>query len=167
MSGFPAERVTCVTWSFPSGSDPKTTIFIMPPSTGARISLGDVAGSILDATLPIGGAPILSRRKGPERKIAEEKAEEKAKLALARAKRALHEQPHRVIKKSSHVANNAMLEMQLRKVATKGVVALFNAVRTAQKEQPEKEKKVRAARAHATGTTRTCHCQQPISPSRA
>ena len=39
-------------------------------------SLGDVAASILDAKLPA-GAPILARRRGPERKIAAAKAEEK------------------------------------------------------------------------------------------
>ena len=107
----------------------------MPP-----VSLGDVAGAILDANLPIGGggAPILARRKGPERKIAEAKAEEKAQLQLARAKRSLSEQPHKALKGAQQVTTtDLVLETSLRKIATKGVVALFNAVRSAQKDKDE------------------------------
>ena len=106
----------------------------------ARVSLGDVAGSILDATLPVGelGAPILSRRKGPERKLAEAKAEEKAQMQVARAKRALSEQPHKALKASQQLTTtDLVLETSLRKIATKGVVALFNAVRTAQKDKSD------------------------------
>lgn len=105
----------------------------------ARVSLGDVAGAILDAKLPASGAPILSRRKGPERKIEEAKAEEKAQNQIAKAKRALSEQPHRLLKTSAKASHSAdpVMETNLRKIATKGVVALFNAVRTAQKDPDE------------------------------
>ena len=107
----------------------------MPPSTNARVTLGDVAGSILDAKLPAGG-PILARRRGPERKLEEEKKEEREQQAVARAKRALTEKPHKTLRAtSSKATHDPVLEMTLRKVATKGVVALFNAVRTAQRDE--------------------------------
>lgn len=106
----------------------------MPPSN-ARVTLGDVAGSILDAKLPAGG-PILARRRGPERKLEEEKKEEREQQAILRAKRALSEKPHKTLRASSSKAtHDPVLETMLRKTATKGVVALFNAVRTAQKDE--------------------------------
>ena len=104
------------------------------PSSAARVSLGDVAASILDASLPGGDAPILARRKGPERRIAEAKAEEREQSAVSRAKRALAEQPHQALRKTANVqSTDLVLETSLRKIATRGVVQLFNAVRTAQK----------------------------------
>lgn len=108
----------------------------------ARISLGDVAGSILDAKLPAGAAPILVRNKGAERKLEEAKKEEKERLELAKAKHALKESAHHEMKpkKSADAAvADPVRETMLRKVATRGVVALFNAVRTAQKDAPPKE----------------------------
>jgi len=98
------------------------------------ISLGDVASSILDAKLPDGVGPILARRQSLERKIAEVQAEEREQVEVARAKRALRSQAHLTLR-SSEVTTNPVLETMLKKVATKGVVALFNAVRTAQRDQ--------------------------------
>lgn len=109
-----------------------------PAAQPAVVSLGDVASSILDAELPGDGVPILARRRGPEKRIAEEKAEEREQLEVARAKRALKGQVHRQLKATG--ASNPALEMMLRKTATKGVVALFNAVRNAQREAPEPSK---------------------------
>ena len=103
----------------------------MPPKQ-PTISLGDIAASILDAPLPA-GVPILARRKGPEKRLAEEKAEEKEKAALARAKKALTGTAHQQLKQMPS-AINPVLETMLKKTATQGVVALFNAVRTAQKD---------------------------------
>lgn len=121
----------------------------MPPSSNARVSLGDVAGSILDAKLPTGGlaVPILARRKGPERKIAEAKAEERAQHEVARAKRSLSEQPHKALKGVQQVTTtDLVLETHLRKIATKGVVVLFNAVRTAQKDKDDSSSGSKAKR---------------------
>ena len=103
----------------------------------ARVSLGDVAASILDASLP-DGPPILARRRGPERRLAEARAEEREQAVVAKAKRSLSEQPHRALKSASAPAD-PVLETSLRKIATRGVVQLFNAVRTAQKDDPEEE----------------------------
>lgn len=106
-------------------------------SSSARVSLGDVAAGILDGSLPLGEGPILARRKGPERKIAEAKAEEREQAAVSRAKRALAEQPHQPLRKTGLVTTkpttDLVLETSLRKIATRGVVQLFNAVRTSQK----------------------------------
>ena len=104
----------------------------------ARVSLGDVAASILDASLP-DGPPILARRRGPERRLAEAKAEEREQSAVARAKRALAEQPHQSLRAAGAAASDPVLETKLRKIATRGVVQLFNAVRAAQKDETEGE----------------------------
>ena len=112
----------------------------MPPSKSPSVSLGDVAASILDAPLPSRDAavPILARRRGPEKRIAEEKAEEREAQAVSRAKRALAGQAHQKLKHAP-AATNPVLETNLKKTATQGVVALFNAVRMAQKEQPDSD----------------------------
>jgi hypothetical protein len=110
------------------------------------VSLSDVASSILDAPLPE-GVPILARRKGPARRIAEAKAEEREQGAVSKAKRALIEQPHQPLRGTAAVvANNAVLETQLRKIATRGVVQLFNAVRAAQKDDQDDEPNGRKAK---------------------
>ncbi|ORZ35045.1 Rrp15p-domain-containing protein, partial [Catenaria anguillulae PL171] len=71
-------------------------------------------------------APILSRT-AIERKLEEEKIEEKARKILARE--------HKLDYSKEHVLPSAAdleYERKLRKVATRGVVKLFNAVRAAQ-----------------------------------
>lgn len=127
----------------------------MPPSKTATVSLGDVASRIFDGP-GLGGddAPILSRRKGPERRLAEAKAEEREQAAVAHAKRSLLVTAHEPLKRKvagvdrkvhaaapprATSAADAVRETMLRKVATKGVVALFNAVRGAQKEREAAE----------------------------
>ena len=107
------------------------------PSTSPAMvgtSLGDVAGSILDAQLPA-GAPILARRRGPEKRLAEAKAEEEEAKAVAQAKKALKSQAHRALR--STAATDPVLETMLRKTATQGVVSLFNAVRAAQQDSSD------------------------------
>lgn len=115
------------------------------------ISLGDVASSILDAKLPDGIGPILARRQSLERKIAEVHEEEREQAEVARAKRALRSQAHLTLR-SSEVTTDLVLETMLKKVATKGVVALFNAVRTAQRDQQPD-----GGDAKVTHCTHACH----------
>ncbi|KAI8061836.1 Rrp15p-domain-containing protein [Gilbertella persicaria] len=72
--------------------------------------------------------PILARSKGVERKIEDEKLDHKARKILSAQKKALKEKG-RVIPDFSSFE----YEKRLRKVATRGVVKLFNAIRTQQK----------------------------------
>lgn len=127
----------------------------MPPKQPA-VSLGDVASSILDAPLPSGGitAPILAKRKGPEKRLAEAKAEEGEAAAVARAKKALKGSAHLVLKNATSTSQDPILESKLKKTATQGVVALFNAVRNAQKTDdptPVKSKDRRRKRDDVAG----------------
>ncbi|CDS08141.1 hypothetical protein LRAMOSA02089 [Lichtheimia ramosa] len=72
--------------------------------------------------------PIMARSKGTERKIEEEKLEYKARKVLAAEKKALKEKGHVIPDYTTFE-----YEKRLRKVATRGVVKLFNAVRIQQK----------------------------------
>ncbi|KAI8984700.1 Rrp15p-domain-containing protein [Mycotypha africana] len=72
--------------------------------------------------------PILARSKGVERKIEDEKLDYKARKILAAQKKAAKEKG-RVIPDFTTFD----YEKKLRKVATRGVVKLFNAIRTQQK----------------------------------
>ncbi|KAI9480417.1 MAG: ribosomal RNA-processing protein [Benjaminiella poitrasii] len=72
--------------------------------------------------------PILARSKGVERKIEDEKLDYKARKILSAQKKALQEKG-RVIPDYTTFE----YEKRLRKVATRGVVKLFNAIRTQQK----------------------------------
>ncbi|OBZ88323.1 RRP15-like protein [Choanephora cucurbitarum] len=72
--------------------------------------------------------PILARSKGVERKIEDEKLDHKARKILSAQKKALKEKG-RVIPDYTTFD----YEKGLRKVATRGVVKLFNAIRTQQK----------------------------------
>lgn len=70
----------------------------------------------------------MARSKGTERKIEDEKLEHRARKKLTAERKALKEKG-RVIPDYT----NFDYEKGLRKVATRGVVKLFNAVRTQQK----------------------------------
>ncbi|KAL0084067.1 Rrp15p-domain-containing protein [Phycomyces blakesleeanus] len=72
--------------------------------------------------------PILARSKGTERKIEDERLDHKARKVLSAEKRALKAQG-RVVPDFT----NMEYEKALRKVATRGVVKLFNAINTQQK----------------------------------
>ncbi|KAI9260472.1 Rrp15p-domain-containing protein [Phascolomyces articulosus] len=72
--------------------------------------------------------PIMARSKGTERKIEDEKLEYKARKLLTAEKKAQKERG-RVIPDYTSFD----YEKRLRKVATRGVVKLFNAIRTQQK----------------------------------
>lgn len=118
---------------------------------GPKVTLGDVAARLLDHRLPevSSFAPILARRASAVRKLDEAKRDEREATALARAKKVLATQGHLTLRDkkgaaSATDASSAVLEKTLRKIATRGVVQLFNAVRTAQKDRPrEVQKKVK------------------------
>ena len=119
---------------------------------GGRVSLGDVAAKILEGKLPAAGkaAPILARRKGPERKLEEAKQAERDEATLRHAKKVLRNEAHQTLRvtasKAADLASSSLitshrpglsdpvLETFLKKQATRGVVQLFNAVRSAQKD---------------------------------
>lgn len=111
------------------------------------MSLGDVAARLLGYGLPAASsaAPILAKRSSTVRKLDDGKREEQEAHQIARAKKLLAMQGHLTLRDkkgqvSSIDATSAVLEKTLRKVATRGVVQLFNAVRTAQKDKPEEKK---------------------------
>ncbi|CAO3653526.1 unnamed protein product [Mucor hiemalis] len=72
--------------------------------------------------------PILARSKGLERKLEDEKLDYKARKIMSAEKKALKEKG-RIIPDFTTFE----YEKRLRKVATRGVVKLFNAIRTQQK----------------------------------
>ncbi|GAA5814472.1 hypothetical protein MFLAVUS_007969 [Mucor flavus] len=72
--------------------------------------------------------PILARSKGLERKLEDEKLDYKARKIISAEKKALKEKG-RIIPDFTTFE----YEKRLRKVATRGVVKLFNAIRTQQK----------------------------------
>ncbi|KAI7862419.1 Rrp15p-domain-containing protein [Spinellus fusiger] len=72
--------------------------------------------------------PILARSKGTERKLADEKLDSKARRVLSAEKKAVKAQG-----KVVPDFTNMEYEKALRKVATRGVVKLFNAINTQQK----------------------------------
>lgn len=72
--------------------------------------------------------PILARSKGLERKLEDEKLDYKARKIMSAEKKALKEKG-RIIPDFTSFE----YEKRLRKVATRGVVKLFNAIRTQQK----------------------------------
>jgi len=119
---------------------------------GGRVSLGDVAQQVLGLALPEEGAPILAKRKSVERKIDEAKREERDSHALSRAKRSLAVQAHRKLRGAKAGDTDAVLEGKLRKIATGGVIQLFNNVRALQRE-PEPSKQKKRERRRATAAT--------------
>ena len=138
-----------------------------PKPSDDMTQLGDVAGAILDAKLSAGGAPILARRRGPERKLAEEKEEERKILGIAHVRRALLEKPHKMPSEKGKAKPDLALETMLRKTATKGVVALFNAVRSAQCSDDEDSEQGRAAnRAKRKRETQGHQQEDASSPSK-
>ena len=138
----------------------------MPPRTSAAVSLGDVASSILDAALTSNDAavPILARRRGPEKRIAEAKAEEREAAAVHRAKRALSGQSHQTLR--GPASHDPVLEKMLKKTATNGVVALFNAVRSAQKDDPVRSKDRKRRRVDESGSSESVEPQEQRLPWR-
>lgn len=106
------------------------------------MGLGAAAAAILDGKLPGDAKPILARRKAIEQSIADAKRQEREEHELARAKKAFTLQPHKALQRDStqvrvavtspSASHDPVLEKKLKKIATQGIVALFNAVRQAQ-----------------------------------
>ncbi|KAI8909631.1 Rrp15p-domain-containing protein [Gorgonomyces haynaldii] len=112
----------------------KVVVEVKPVSAEQRAKkLSSVISKILDTEDT--KRPILSKKRNIEAEIDDAKLEAKAKRVLNAEKKLKMNAGHVV---PTHA--NAGYEKMLRKTATKGVVALFNALRAAQKAQaPEKE----------------------------
>ena len=111
---------------------------------GQKRSMGDILGQILGSTseLPQESpttttAPILSKRKAIERKLAEAKLDARARAALRRERLASRDAAR------CRTVDPAQLnrEKTLRRAATQGVVQLFNAIHQVQvaREKQQKE----------------------------
>ncbi|KAF9434275.1 hypothetical protein BGZ76_008274 [Entomortierella beljakovae] len=103
-------------------------------------SMAEAMSKILGSTLRKADAnmPILARSRGAERKIEEEKMEAKAKRAITNERRRLANKD-RV--KPDYTGME--YEKKLRKVATRGVVQLFNAIKVQQKATDDLTEKAR------------------------
>mgnify|MGYP003684881129 CR=1 FL=1 len=141
----------------------------MPRATdeAPKVRLEDVAARLLGYDLPASSTtPILAKRSSTVRKIDEAKQEEKEALAISRAKKMLATHGHLTLRDkqgqvSAASASNVVLEKSLRKIATRGVVQLFNAVRTAQKDKPERKRILKRQR---RGTGATMNDATPSAP---
>lgn len=88
-------------------------------------------------------APILSRRKAVERNIEEEELEKKAKKILRAQIREAQDAMH---VSNANLPETLNYERSLRKLATRGVVHLFNSIRTAQISKEEEALSKRQAK---------------------
>ncbi|CAO3635238.1 unnamed protein product [Mucor fragilis] len=103
---------------------------VKQPKKFSTEAFSDAMTKILASTLTGSDKrqPILARSKGLERKLEDEKLDYKARKIMSAEKKALKEKG-RVIPDFTTFE----YEKRLRKVATRGVVKLFNAIRTQQK----------------------------------
>ncbi len=101
-----------------------------------------VAEAVTEETtsVPAAAAPILSRRKAVERNIEEDGIDKKARKIL---KRQISEAQDAMHIRDANLSETLNYERSLRKLATRGVVHLFNTIRTT---QASKEEEVRARR---------------------
>ncbi|KAK3826224.1 MAG: Rrp15p-domain-containing protein [Linnemannia elongata] len=104
--------------------------------------------------------PILARSRGAERKIEEEKLEAKARKAISNEKKRL---ANRDRVKPDYTGME--YEKKLRKVATRGVVQLFNAIKAQQKATDDLTEKVRPITTNSkdkgTGKSSSMDCLLP------
>ncbi|KAF9297909.1 Trimeric GatFAB AmidoTransferase(AdT) complex subunit [Mortierella antarctica] len=109
-------------------------------------NMAEAMSKILGSTLRKADAstPILARSRGAERKLEEEKMEAKAKKAITNEKKRLANKD-RV--KPDYTGME--YEKKLRKVATRGVVQLFNAIKAQQKATDDLTEKVRPITANS------------------
>jgi len=103
-------------------------------------NMAEAMSKILGSSLRKADAstPILARSRGAERKIEEEKMEAKARKAISNEKKRL---ANRDRVKPDYTGME--YEKKLRKVATRGVVQLFNAIKAQQKVTDDLTEKVR------------------------
>ncbi len=89
---------------------------------------GDKLNQLLNTVVPpMSSSSILIQSKGIERKLDQAILDEKAQRILKHEKRKLKELGH-VSKEKDIIVTNYDYEKKLKKVATKGVVQLFNAI---------------------------------------
>ena len=102
--------------------------------------------------------PVLAKRKTTNMKLMEQSQAEAREVKRARASR------HDAYRKNNVKPDVMGLdkERKLKKTATKGVVALFNAINTFQKEQRKQERKLRAAKEE--GASRDTKAQLAAAP---
>ncbi|KAF9116800.1 pre-60S ribosomal particles component [Mortierella sp. AM989] len=105
-------------------------------------SMAEAMSKILGSTLrkADAGMPILARSRGAERKLEEEKMEAKARKAITNERRRLANKD-----RVKPEYTGMEYEKKLRKVATRGVVQLFNAIKAQQKvteDLTEKERPI-------------------------
>lgn len=93
-----------------------------------------------EEAVEVSPAPILSRRKAVERNIEEEEIDQKARKILKAQIREAQDAMHI---SDANLPETLNYERSLRKLATRGVVHLFNTIRTA---QVSKEEEARARR---------------------
>ena len=136
-------------------------------------SLGSIALKVLDAPLK-SGAPVLAKRKSVVAKVDDAKREEKEAAELARARRAAQTSAHQSLRArgassesgaaaaaaaaaaavaaaggadvARQTTGDPVLETRLRRLATRGVVTLFNAVHEAQKRPAEEADRKKATK---------------------
>lgn len=93
-----------------------------PPSQTSRpalTSMGDIMGKLLRTNAPV--EPILSKRRAVERRLEEEALERRARTLVRQEAKEARDAAHTIPSLDNK-------ERELRKVATRGVVHLFNAV---------------------------------------
>jgi hypothetical protein len=78
-------------------------------------------------------APVMAKNRVVERRLEEERLERRARRALTAEKRAKMQQGRRRLNDPEQVAQTLEYEKRLKKVATRGVIQLFNAVRAHQR----------------------------------
>ena len=135
-------------------------------------SLGDVARRVLAA--PVDGGPVLAKRSSITQAIDQELKNQKEETAIAHAKKVLAAQQsltHRLAKRpqKSKVQPDLVLETNLRKIATKGVVQLFNAVRAAQRSadvEPAKKKAKMRGKTDDEASKSSVRASAPLDLSR-
>ena len=136
-------------------------------------SLGSIALKVLDAPLKA-GAPVLAKRKSVVAKVDDAKREEKEAAELARARRAAQTSAHQSLRArgassesgaaaaaaaaaaavaaaggadvARQTTGDPVLETRLRRLATRGVVTLFNAVHEAQRRPAEEADRKKATK---------------------
>ncbi|KAF9202831.1 Trimeric GatFAB AmidoTransferase(AdT) complex subunit [Haplosporangium sp. Z 27] len=118
----------------------KTTTSKKSSKKHSEESMAEAMSKILGSTLRKADAntPILARSRGAERKIEEEKLEAKARRAITNERKRL---ANRDRVKPEYTGME--YEKKLRKVATRGVVQLFNAIKAQQKATEELTDNVR------------------------
>mmetsp|Transcript_21130 Transcript_21130/g.30549 ORF Transcript_21130/g.30549 Transcript_21130/m.30549 type:complete len:280 (-) Transcript_21130:81-920(-) len=104
-------------------------------TTGGMDGMADMMAKILHQQVPGKKIPVLAKRKTAIMKELEEEFADRDRLKRLRAQRKLAREKHIVIPDVS----TADYERQLRKVATRGVVALFNAITKSKRQESEKQ----------------------------